>query len=98
MFDFSTVGPERMWLKNLLLSETETESEISDVDEYIHEMLKNHLREKKIREKYNDSSQVSKPFPSSSALNVVSPRLELPNFVEFLRCSACSETHLLHGV
>uniref|UniRef100_A0A8W7PPN3 Chromatin-remodeling ATPase INO80 n=1 Tax=Anopheles coluzzii TaxID=1518534 RepID=A0A8W7PPN3_ANOCL len=59
MFDFSTVGPERMWLKNLLLSETETESEISDVDEYIHEMLKNHLREKKIREKYNDSSQNS---------------------------------------
>uniref|UniRef100_A0A182PRF4 Chromatin-remodeling ATPase INO80 n=1 Tax=Anopheles epiroticus TaxID=199890 RepID=A0A182PRF4_9DIPT len=55
MFDFSTVGSERMWLKNLLLSETDTESEISDVDEYIHEMLKNHLREKKIREKYNDS-------------------------------------------
>uniref|UniRef100_A0A182K429 Chromatin-remodeling ATPase INO80 n=1 Tax=Anopheles christyi TaxID=43041 RepID=A0A182K429_9DIPT len=59
MFDFSTVGPERMWLKNLLLSETETESEISDVDEYIHEMLKNHLREKKIREKYNNSPQNS---------------------------------------
>uniref|UniRef100_A0A182NLU5 Chromatin-remodeling ATPase INO80 n=1 Tax=Anopheles dirus TaxID=7168 RepID=A0A182NLU5_9DIPT len=55
MFDFSTVGSERMWLKNLLLSETETESEISDVEEYIQQMLKDHLRERKIREKYDES-------------------------------------------
>ncbi|XP_053674101.1 chromatin-remodeling ATPase INO80 [Anopheles nili] len=55
MFDFSTVGSERLWLKNLLLSETETESEISDVDDYIQQMLKDHLWEKKIREKYNNS-------------------------------------------
>uniref|UniRef100_A0A182QXK5 Chromatin-remodeling ATPase INO80 n=1 Tax=Anopheles farauti TaxID=69004 RepID=A0A182QXK5_9DIPT len=55
MFDFSTVGSERMWLKNLLLSETETESDISDVEEYIQQMLKDHLKEKMIREKYNDS-------------------------------------------
>ncbi|XP_052873524.1 chromatin-remodeling ATPase INO80 [Anopheles cruzii] len=54
MFDFSAVGSERMWLKNLLLSETETESEVSD-DEYVTWMLKNHLLQKKIREKYNDS-------------------------------------------
>uniref|UniRef100_A0A182YJ33 Chromatin-remodeling ATPase INO80 n=1 Tax=Anopheles stephensi TaxID=30069 RepID=A0A182YJ33_ANOST len=59
MFDFSTVGSERMWLKNLLLSETETESEISDVEDYIQQMLKDHVREKKIRERYNDSPQNS---------------------------------------
>ncbi|XP_050072706.1 chromatin-remodeling ATPase INO80-like [Anopheles maculipalpis] len=59
MFDFSTVGPERMWLKNLLLSETETESEISDVDDYIQQMLQDHVWEKKIRERYNDSPQSS---------------------------------------
>uniref|UniRef100_A0A182WM91 Chromatin-remodeling ATPase INO80 n=1 Tax=Anopheles minimus TaxID=112268 RepID=A0A182WM91_9DIPT len=59
MFDFSTVGSERMWLKNLLLSETETESEISDVEEYIQQMLKDHMREKKIRERYNDSPKNS---------------------------------------
>uniref|UniRef100_A0A182MB26 Chromatin-remodeling ATPase INO80 n=1 Tax=Anopheles culicifacies TaxID=139723 RepID=A0A182MB26_9DIPT len=59
MFDFSTVGSERMWLKNLLLSETETESEISDVEEYIQQMLKEHKREKKIREMYNDSPKNS---------------------------------------
>uniref|UniRef100_A0A182SK95 Chromatin-remodeling ATPase INO80 n=1 Tax=Anopheles maculatus TaxID=74869 RepID=A0A182SK95_9DIPT len=59
MFDFSTVGSERMWLKNLLLSETETESEISDVEDYIQQMLKDHVREKKIRERYNASPQNS---------------------------------------
>uniref|UniRef100_A0A182FL94 Chromatin-remodeling ATPase INO80 n=1 Tax=Anopheles albimanus TaxID=7167 RepID=A0A182FL94_ANOAL len=55
MFDFSTVGSERTWLKDLLLSETESEYEGSDEDEYITAMLKDHLKEKLIRDKYNDS-------------------------------------------
>ncbi|XP_052896309.1 chromatin-remodeling ATPase INO80 [Anopheles moucheti] len=55
MFDFSTVGSERLWLKNLLLSETDTESDISDVEEYIQRMLKEHVREKKIRARFKDA-------------------------------------------
>ncbi|XP_053663949.1 chromatin-remodeling ATPase INO80 [Anopheles marshallii] len=55
MFDFSTVGPERMWLKNLLLSETDTESDISDVEDYLQRMLKEHVREKKIRARFKDA-------------------------------------------
>uniref|UniRef100_A0A2M4CXS2 Chromatin-remodeling ATPase INO80 n=1 Tax=Anopheles darlingi TaxID=43151 RepID=A0A2M4CXS2_ANODA len=55
MFDFSTVGSERTWLKDLLLSETESENEGSDEDEYITAMLKDHLKQKLIRDTYNDS-------------------------------------------
>lgn len=59
MFDFSTVGSERTWLKDLLLSETESEYESSDEDEYITAMLKDHLKQKLIRDKYIDSPTVS---------------------------------------
>uniref|UniRef100_A0A182IV63 Chromatin-remodeling ATPase INO80 n=1 Tax=Anopheles atroparvus TaxID=41427 RepID=A0A182IV63_ANOAO len=60
MFDFSMVGTDRMWLKNLLLSETETERETSDEDECIERLLKEHLREKRRREKYNSSASNAK--------------------------------------
>ncbi|XP_053689861.1 chromatin-remodeling ATPase INO80 [Sabethes cyaneus] len=52
LYNLTSVGPERLWLQNLLLSDSESESEISDEDEYIRDMLKNHLREKKYRGKY----------------------------------------------
>ncbi|XP_021709328.1 putative DNA helicase Ino80 [Aedes aegypti] len=52
LYNLTSVGPERLWIQNLLLSDTETESEISDEDDYIKEMLKNHVREKKYRGKY----------------------------------------------
>ncbi|KFB50887.1 AGAP005035-PA-like protein [Anopheles sinensis] len=60
MFDFSTVESDRMWLKDLLLSETETEQETSDEDEHIERLLKEHLREKMRREKYNSSADNNK--------------------------------------
>lgn len=56
-YNLSSVEPERLWLQNLLLesSDTETEQDISDEDEYIKDMLRMHLREQKYREKYHTS-------------------------------------------
>ncbi|XP_055630056.1 chromatin-remodeling ATPase INO80 [Toxorhynchites rutilus septentrionalis] len=59
VYNLTSVGPERLWLQNLLLSDTETESEISDEDEYVRLMLNNHQREKMYRAKYYNSSNNS---------------------------------------
>lgn len=59
MFNAENVGEDRKWLLNLLLSDTESDSEVSDVDKYIGEMLKEHKREKKIRERYHRNPSVS---------------------------------------
>lgn len=58
-YNLSSVGPERLWLQNLLLSDTETDQDISDEDEYIKDMLRMHMREQKYREKYYTSRQNS---------------------------------------
>lgn len=58
-YNLSSVGPERLWLQNLLLSDTETEQDISDEDEHIKDMLRMHLREQKYRAKYYNSRQNS---------------------------------------
>jgi DNA helicase INO80 len=51
---------ERKWLADVLLSDTDScDSEISDQDEYVREMLKNHVREKKYRKKYYQNANVS---------------------------------------
>ncbi|XP_058835212.1 chromatin-remodeling ATPase INO80 isoform X2 [Topomyia yanbarensis] len=55
LYNLTSVGPERIWLQNLLLSDTESDSEISDEGEYIRDMLKNHLRERKYRRKYHSN-------------------------------------------
>lgn len=59
MFNADNVGEDRKWLFNLLLSDTESDSEISDVDKYVSEMLKEHKREKRYREKYHRNPNVS---------------------------------------
>lgn len=59
IFNLSSCTEDRVWLRNVLLSDSETDSEISDQDEYIREMLKNHVREKKYREKYYLNMSVS---------------------------------------
>jgi chromatin-remodeling ATPase INO80 len=59
MFNADNIGEDRKWLLNLLLSDTESDSEISDVDKYMSEMLKEHKREKKLREKYHSNPSVS---------------------------------------
>lgn len=62
MFNSDNIGEDRKWLFNLLLSETESDSEISDTDKYIGEMLKEHVREKKCRQKYHQNPNVSGQF------------------------------------
>ncbi|XP_058466733.1 chromatin-remodeling ATPase INO80 [Malaya genurostris] len=58
LFNLSSVGIDRIWLQNLILSDTESESEISD-NEYIQNMVVNHLRERRYRSKYYSSHKNS---------------------------------------
>lgn len=58
LYNFSCVGSDRQWLKDMLMSDTSSSSEMSDEDEYIKEMLKNHVREKRIRERYHQNPSV----------------------------------------
>lgn len=62
IYNLSQIGPDRKWLQDILLSDTETEPEPSDEDEYIRDMLKEHVKEKKIRSKYYQNPHVSKPI------------------------------------
>lgn len=59
MYNAENVGDDRKWLYNILLSDTESESDISDVDGHINEMLRDHVREKKYRNKFHQNSSVS---------------------------------------
>lgn len=60
MFNSENIGEDRKWLYNLLLSDTESDSEVSDhSDKYISEMLREHLREKRYRHKYHQNPNVS---------------------------------------
>lgn len=59
MYNSENIGDDRKWLYNLLLSDTESESEVSDQDRYIGEMLKEHAREKRYRQKYHQNPTVS---------------------------------------
>ncbi|CRL03233.1 CLUMA_CG016168, isoform A [Clunio marinus] len=55
MYHTENISEDRKWLYNLLLSDTESDSEISDQDKYIGEMLKEHVREKRYRLKYHQN-------------------------------------------
>lgn len=60
MFNAENIGEDRKWLFNLLLSDTDSsDSEISDQDKHIAELLKDHVREKKYRQKYHQNPNVS---------------------------------------
>ncbi|XP_055921969.1 chromatin-remodeling ATPase INO80 [Eupeodes corollae] len=52
VYNLSSVTSEREWLCDALLSDTETDSDISDEDDHIKDMLRSHLREQKYRESY----------------------------------------------
>lgn len=60
IYNLSQIGTDRKWLQDILLSDTETDAdEHSDEDEYIREMLKDHVKEKKVRAKYYQNPYVS---------------------------------------
>lgn len=59
IYNLSQIGPDRKWLQDILLSDTETDPELSDEDEYIRDMLREHVKEKKIRSKYYQNPHVN---------------------------------------
>lgn len=72
IYNLSQIGPDRKWLQDVLLSDTETDPELSDEDDYIREMLKEHVKEKKIRAKYYQNPHVSIfPFHIPNRLNML---------------------------
>lgn len=75
MFNSENIGDDRKWLYNLLLSDTESESEISDQDRYIGEMLKEHAREKRYRQKYHENPNVSCTEIAPNSLKILIGKL-----------------------
>lgn len=69
MYNFSQIGPDRKWLQDILLSDTDSDGEISDEDDYIRGMLKDHVKEQKYRLKYYQNANVNIMFSSSSSYN-----------------------------
>lgn len=52
MYNFSNVGQSRKWLQDVLLSDTDSDIDSMDEDDYIREMLRNHVQEQRLRVKY----------------------------------------------
>ncbi|TMW54018.1 hypothetical protein DOY81_000886 [Sarcophaga bullata] len=52
LYNFNDLTADREWLYDVLLSDTDTETEISDEDDYIKDMLKTHLKQQKLRENF----------------------------------------------
>ncbi|XP_054726718.1 chromatin-remodeling ATPase INO80 isoform X1 [Anastrepha obliqua] len=52
LFNFNDLTNDREWLYEVLLSDTDTETEISDEDDYIKELLKTHMLEQRHRENF----------------------------------------------
>ena len=84
IYNLSQIGPDRKWLQDILLSDTETEPEPSDEDEYIRDMLKEHVKEKKIRAKYYRNPHVSLFFIFISLF---------AHTTDFNRAICCHRTH-----
>lgn len=63
MYNFSQVGPDRKWLQDILLSDTDSEDdEIGDEGEYVRNMLREHMKEQKTRAKYYQNANVSTKY------------------------------------
>ncbi|XP_037892218.1 chromatin-remodeling ATPase INO80 [Glossina fuscipes] len=52
LYNFNDLTADREWLYDVLLSDTDTDTEISDEDEYVREMIKAHVRQQKMRENF----------------------------------------------
>lgn len=61
LYNFNDLTADREWLYDVLLSDTDTETEISDEDDYIKEMLKTHMKQQKLRENFYKKPTVSYP-------------------------------------
>uniref|UniRef100_A0A1I8N1Y1 Chromatin-remodeling ATPase INO80 n=1 Tax=Musca domestica TaxID=7370 RepID=A0A1I8N1Y1_MUSDO len=52
LYNFSELTADREWLYDVIMSDTDTETDISDEDDYVKEMLKTHMKQQKLRENY----------------------------------------------
>ncbi|XP_059218024.1 LOW QUALITY PROTEIN: chromatin-remodeling ATPase INO80 [Stomoxys calcitrans] len=52
LYNFSELTADREWLYDIIMSDTDTETEISDEDDYVKEMLKTHMKQQKLRENF----------------------------------------------
>ncbi|XP_075145715.1 chromatin-remodeling ATPase INO80 [Haematobia irritans] len=52
LYNFSELTADREWLYDVIMSDTDTETEISDEDEYVQDMLRAHVRQQKLRENF----------------------------------------------
>lgn len=54
VYNFSQIGIDRKWLQDVLLSDTDdTDEDIKDEDRHIKSMLRQHVKEKKFRERFH---------------------------------------------
>lgn len=58
LFNFNDLTNDREWLYHVLLSDTDTETEISDEDDYVKELLKTHIFEQRHRENFYKKATV----------------------------------------
>jgi hypothetical protein len=59
LYNSESLDEDRKWLYNTLLSDTESESEISDEEKYVGELLRDHVKQKKIRTQFHQDPTVS---------------------------------------
>ncbi|XP_067614395.1 chromatin-remodeling ATPase INO80 [Eurosta solidaginis] len=52
LYNFNDLTNDREWLYDVLLSDSDSETEISDEDDYVKELLKTHMFEQKHRENF----------------------------------------------
>lgn len=52
LYNFADLSADRGWLYDELLSDTDSDTEISDEDDYVQEMLKTHVKQQRIRENF----------------------------------------------
>lgn len=62
LYNFSELTADREWLYDVIMSDTDTETDISDEDDYVKEMLKTHMKQQKLRENYYKKATVSIDF------------------------------------
>ncbi|ALC46989.1 Ino80, partial [Drosophila busckii] len=52
LYNFNDLTSDREWLYDMLLSDTESEEQLSDEDEYISQLLREHMHEQRERKRY----------------------------------------------
>lgn len=59
LYNFSDITADREWLYDAIMSDTDSETDISDEDDYIKDMLRTHIKQQKLRENFYKKPTVS---------------------------------------